>query len=106
MGAAAALKSRVLLFCASELTNGGFQPSNTLVSFPAGNRETLLQQARDAAKDVMDGDYGDYSLVGSTDDPALPLTEAQVQAYSDNYYSILHSMANGTVKLSGLSSIR
>lgn len=37
MGAAAALKSRVLLFCASELTNGGFQPSNTLVSFPAGN---------------------------------------------------------------------
>jgi len=88
MGAAAALKSRVLLFCASELTNGGFQPSNTLVSFPAGSRETLLQQARDAAKDVMDGDYGDYSLVGSTDDPALPLTEAQVQAYSDNYYSI------------------
>lgn len=87
-GAAAALKSRVLLFCASELTNGGFQPSNTLVSFPAGSRTTLLQKARDAAKDIMDGDYGAYSLVGSTADPVLPLTEAQVQAYSDNYFNI------------------
>lgn len=88
MGAAAALKSRVLLFCASELTNGGYEASNTLVSFPAGSRTSLLQQARDAAKDIMDGDYGDYSLVGSTDDPVLPLTDAQVQAYSDNYFNI------------------
>lgn len=88
MGAAAALRSRVLLFCASELTNGGFEPGNTLVSFPAGSRETLLQKARDAAKEVMDGDFGAYSLVGSTDDPVLPLSAVQVQAYSDNYFNI------------------
>lgn len=87
-GAAAALKSRVLLFCASELTNGGFEPSNTLVSFPAGSKATLLAQARDAAKDIMEGDYGTYALTGSTADPVLPLTDAQVQAISDNYFNI------------------
>jgi len=86
--AAAALKSRVLLFCASKLTNGGYEASNTLVSFPAGSQTTLLQQARDAAKDIMDGDYGTFSLVGSTSDPVLPLSQADIQAYSDNYFSI------------------
>ena len=88
MGAAAALKSRVLLFCASDLTNGGYEASNTLVSFPAGSKTTLLQQARDAARDIMDGDYGTYALTGTTADPVLPLTEAQIQAYSDNYFNI------------------
>jgi len=87
-GAAAALKSRVLLFCSGMLTNGGYEASNTLVSFPAGSQTGLLQQARDAAKDIMDGDYGTYALTGSTDDPVLPLTDAQVQAYSDNYFNI------------------
>ncbi len=88
--AAAALKSRVLLFCASKLTNGGYEASNTLVSFPAGSQTALLQAARDAAKDVMDGKYGTFSLVGSTADPVLPLTAAQVQAYSDNYFNIFN----------------
>jgi starch-binding outer membrane protein, SusD/RagB family len=85
--AAAALKSRVLLFCASKLTNGGYEPSNTLVSFPAGSQNALLQQARDAAKDVMDGKYGNYALVGSTADPVSPLTQADVQKYADTYFS-------------------
>jgi starch-binding outer membrane protein, SusD/RagB family len=49
-GAAAALKSRVLLFAASKLTNGGYEANNPLVSFPAGSQAALLQQARDAAK--------------------------------------------------------
>jgi hypothetical protein len=88
--AAAALKSRVLLFCASKLTNGGYEPSNTLVSFPAGSQTTLLQAARDAAKDLMDGKYGTFSLVGNTSDPVLPLTPAQVQAYSDTYFGIFN----------------
>jgi hypothetical protein len=87
-GAAAALKSRVLLFCAGKLTNGGYEATNTLVSFPAGSQTALLQAARDAAKDVMDGKYGTYSLVGNTADPVLPLSAAQVQAYADNYASI------------------
>lgn len=85
--AASALKSRVLLFCASKLTNGGYEPSNTLVSFPAGSQAALLQQARDAAKDVMDGKYGSFSLVGSTTDPVSPLSAADVQKYADTYSS-------------------
>jgi hypothetical protein len=93
--AAAALKSRVLLFCASKLTNGGWaeQASNTLVSFPAGSQNGLLQQARDAAKDVMDGKYGSFALVGSTDDPASPLSAAEVQKYADTYFSIFNQKA-------------
>lgn len=91
--AAAALKSRILLFCASKLTNGGYEASNTLVSFPAGSQNGLLQQARDAAKDVMDGKYGPFSLVGSTADPASPLSAADVQKYADNYFSIFNQKA-------------
>jgi hypothetical protein len=90
--ACGALKARLLLFCASKLTNGGFtaEAGNTLVSFPAGSQTALLQAARDAAKLVMDGTYGTFSLAGSTADPALPLTEAQVKAYSDNYFNIFN----------------
>ena len=93
--AAAALKSRVLLFCASKLTNGGWaeQANNTLVSFPAGSQNGLLQQARDAAKDVMDGKYGSFALVGSTDDPASPLSAAEIQKYADTYFSIFNQKA-------------
>jgi hypothetical protein len=88
--AAAALKSRVLLFCASKLTNGGYtgQEANTLVSFPAGSQTALLQAARDASKAVMDGTYGTFALQGSTAEPVPPLTDAQVKAYADNYQSI------------------
>lgn len=85
--AAAALKSRVLLFCASKLTNGGYEASNPLVSFPAGSQTALLQAARDAAKAVMNGTYGTFALAGSTTDPGT-LTPAQVKAYADNFASI------------------
>ncbi|HEY3390201.1 MAG TPA: RagB/SusD family nutrient uptake outer membrane protein [Prolixibacteraceae bacterium] len=90
--AAAALKSRVLLFCASKLTNGGWaeQASNALISFPAGSQTALLTAARDAAKDVMDGKFGTFSLVGTTSEPPSPLTAAQVQSYADNYFSIFN----------------
>ncbi len=89
--AAAALKSRILLFCASTLTNGGNttvpDPGN-LISFPAGSQTALLQAARDAAKAVMDGTYGTYSLVGSTAEPVPPLTDVQVKTYSENYQNL------------------
>jgi hypothetical protein len=93
--AAAALKSRVLLFAASKLTNGGWteQASNTLVSFPAGSQTALLTQARDAAKDVMDGKYGTFSLVGTTSEPPTPLSAADVQKYADNYFNIFNQKA-------------
>ena len=88
--AAASLKARVLMFCASKLTNGGWteQAANTLVSFPSGSQTALLTAARDAAKLVMDGTYGTFSLVGTTAEPTQPLTAAQVKAYADNYTSI------------------
>ena len=90
--AAAALKSRVTLFCASKLTNGGWteQAGNALVSFPAGSQTALLTSARDAAKDVMDGKYGTFALVGTTSEPPSPLTAAQVQSYADNYFGIFN----------------
>lgn len=89
-GAAAALKSRVLLFCGSKLTNGGYtaEAGNPLVSFPAGKQVALLQAARDASKAIMNGTYGNYALVGNTSDPVLPLTAAQVTSYSENYQKI------------------
>jgi starch-binding outer membrane protein, SusD/RagB family len=92
-GAAAALKSRVLLFSASKLTNGGYEASNTLVSFPSGSQTGLLQQARDAAKDVMDGNFGSYNLTGSTAEPPANLTEAEIMAYADNYFNIFTQKA-------------
>jgi hypothetical protein len=88
--AAAALKARVLMFCASPLMNGSYEPANTLVSFPSGSQTTLLTAARDAAKAIMDGTYGTFSLVGSTADPVLPLTNAEVLAISDNFKAIFH----------------
>lgn len=91
--AAGALKSRILLFCSSKLVNGGYEASNTLVSFPSGSQGGLLQQARDAAKDVMDGKYGTYALVGSTADPVSPLTQADVQKYADTYFGIFNQKA-------------
>jgi hypothetical protein len=87
-GAAAALKSRVLLFCASDLVNGGYQASDPLVSFTSGSQAARWAAARDAAKAVIDGTYGDYDLVGTYDDPPSPLSAADVQAYADNYFGI------------------
>ncbi|GHT67700.1 carbohydrate-binding protein [Bacteroidia bacterium] len=86
--AAGALKSRLLLFCAGKLTNGGYESTNELVSFPAGSQTALLEAARNAAKDVMDGKYGNFALVGNTAEPVLPLTEAQIQEYADTYFYI------------------
>lgn len=88
--AAAALKSRLLNFCASTLPNGGYEPDNELVSFPAGSRKALLEAARDAAKEVIDGKYGTFALVGNTSEPALPLTETQILEYADNYFNIFN----------------
>ncbi len=84
------LNRECFLFCASKLTNGGYvgQEGNALVSFPAGSQTALLQAARDAAKAVMDGTYGSFSLVGTTTDPVLPLTAAQVKTYSETYQNI------------------
>ncbi|WP_158862510.1 RagB/SusD family nutrient uptake outer membrane protein [Maribellus comscasis] len=86
--AAAALKSRILSWSTGILMNGGYQPSNELVSFQSGSLSQRLQDAKAAAKAIMDGTYGDYSLHGSTDDPPANMTEEDVMAYADNFYSI------------------
>ncbi len=88
--AAAAIKSRVLLFCASPLVNGGYEASNPLVSFTTGTQSQRWTAARDAAKAIMDGTYGTFSLVGSTDDPPSPLTQDDIKAYADNYFNIFN----------------
>lgn len=89
-GTAAALKSRLLLFCASTLVNGGYEPANPLVSFTDGTQAQRWQAARDAAKLIIDGTYGTYKLTGTTSDPPSPLTAANVKAYSDNYFNIFN----------------
>ena len=87
-GAAAALKSRLLSFSSGELSNGGFEPTNEFVSFQGGDRTQRLTAAKNIAKDIIDGKYGDYGLVGTTDDPPVNMTEEEVMAYADNYSSI------------------
>lgn len=89
-GAAAALKSRVLLFCASPLVNGGYEPTNALVSFTSGTQVARWTAARDAAKAVIDGTYGAYDLVGTYTDPPSPLTEADVTSYANTYFNIFN----------------
>ncbi|MDO9339545.1 MAG: RagB/SusD family nutrient uptake outer membrane protein [Bacteroidales bacterium] len=90
--AAAALKSRLLFFAAGNLVNGGLAStaSNPLVAFQSGTQASRWQAARDAAKAIMDGTYGTFSLTGTTSDPPSPLTEANVKTYSDNYFNIFN----------------
>jgi hypothetical protein len=87
-GAAAALKVRVLTFCASDLVNGGYEPGNALVSFQDGSQQQRWEAARDAAEDFMNGNYGDYGLVGSTEDPPADMSKAQIMEYANNYHNI------------------
>lgn len=87
-GAAAALKSRLLSFIAGELTTGGYEASNSLVSLANGERKDRLAAAKKAAKDVLDGKYGNYALTGAAGEPSADLSEKDVQAFADNYAGI------------------
>jgi hypothetical protein len=89
-GACAALKSRLLHFASGDLVNGKLvlTASNALVSFQGGSQTARITASRDAAKAIMDGTYGTYSLVGTTNDPPSPLTDADVKSYAENFHSI------------------
>lgn len=87
-GAAAALKSRLLSFVTGELMNGGYATSDPLVSFQDGSRTQRLEAARDAAKAIIDQQYGTYALAGTTSDPPAELTDADVQFYAQTYYDL------------------
>lgn len=68
-GAALALKSRILLYAASDLfnSNASWAPGYEhpeLVSYTRGNREARWQRAKEAAKAVMD--LGVYQLFGNS----------------------------------------
>lgn len=91
-GAAAALKSRLLSWSTGELLHGGYS-SDPLVSFKSHSRESLLQQAKTVAKAIMDGNYGQYGLTGTTNDPPSPMTEEIVMEYSDNFFHIFTQTA-------------
>ena len=75
-GAALALKSRVLLFAASDLTADG-SAANKYVGYENANRQELWKAAKDAAKAVID--LGIYQLAdfGAPDKAAV----------SQNYYN-------------------
>ena len=87
-GTAAALKVRLLTFCASPLVNGGYEASNPLVSFQDGAQNERWAAARDAAKALMDGNYGSYGLTGSSADPPSNMTEEQIWEYANNFQSV------------------
>ena len=87
-GAAAALKSRLLSFIAGELTNGGYEKSNSFVSFSDNNRKERLLAAKNAAKDIIDGKYGVYALAGIASEPPADMTQEQVMEYATNYANI------------------
>lgn len=87
-GAAAALKSRLLSFVSGELTNGGYESTNPLVSFQGDVRNQLLTQAKNIAKEIIDGKYGNYQLTGTITDPPSNMSEEEVMAYAENYASI------------------
>lgn len=70
-GAALALKSRVLLYAASDLYNEN--PANEYVGYLSGNRQNRWEEARDAAREVMD--LGVYELYDRHSDPVENFTQ-------------------------------
>ncbi len=84
-GAALALKSRVLLYAASDLYNcnaswaKGYEHPE-LIGYTDGNQKTRYQAAKDAAEAVMQ--LG-YSLYHKNSDPALNFQELFLQMSSD-----------------------
>lgn len=69
-GAALALKSRMLLFAASDLSADG-KADNDLVGYTAPNRTALWTAAKNAAKDVMDLGYYKLDDFGAPDQNAV-----------------------------------
>ena len=69
-GATLALKSRVLLFAASDLTADG-TAANNLVGYTSPNRTALWTSAKTAAKAVMDLDLYDLEDFGAPDRKAI-----------------------------------
>ncbi len=92
-GAAAALKSRILSWSTGILMNGGYEPSNPLVSFQSGSRTARLEAAKTIAKEIMDGVHGHYALTGTTEDPPANMTEEQIWEYADNFFNIFTQKA-------------
>lgn len=87
-GAAAALKSRLLSFISGELTNGGYEPLNSLVSFQDNKRRERLIAAKNIAKEIIDGEYGNYALTGSINDPPLNMSDTELMAYAENFANV------------------
>ncbi|WP_291101204.1 MULTISPECIES: RagB/SusD family nutrient uptake outer membrane protein [unclassified Flavobacterium] len=91
-GAALGLKSRILLYAASDLfnSNGAWTSGyskNELIGYTGGDRTARWQAAKDAAKAVID--LGIYNLYGGTN-PGSP------EAATNNYINIF--LNNGNVE--------
>lgn len=89
-GAALALKSRVLLYAASDLfnSNGSWTSGYSnpeLISYTGGDRTARWQAAKDAAKAVID--LGIYNLYGGT-------SPGSAQEATDNYINLFLNNGN------------
>ena len=113
-GAALALKSRVLLYAASDLHNTTVFPGYSnpeLIGYTDGNRTAHWQAAKDAAKAVID--MGIYSLYKATPDPADSVAQNIVDYFLSRdmtsedifikFYTAL-SYNNNTALTSGVSA--
>jgi hypothetical protein len=47
-----------------------------------------LTAAKNAAKEIIDGEYGTYALAGTTDDPPVNMTDEEVTEYASVYYNL------------------
>lgn len=93
-GAAAALKSRVLSWSTGILMNGGYEVSDSLITFKQGTRTDRLKAAKQMAKDIMDGKYGHYALTGTTNDPPATMTDEAVKQYAKILTGIFNQTGN------------
>jgi len=88
-GAALTLKSKVLLYAASDLyasdSWAGSYEHPELISYTSGSQADRWQAAKDAARDVID--LGVYSLYGGT-------SPASMQVAIDNYINIFINYGN------------
>jgi hypothetical protein len=109
-GVALALKSRLLLFAASDLTADG-SATNELVGYNSPDRKSLWESARDASKEVIDlgtytlADFGGPDAVAnnyynffkqkSLADPEIIWGKIFSQSVGDNRLTNLHNGPNG-----------
>src|SRR5690625_7182461 len=68
--------------------NGGYEASSSLVSFTEGTRRQRLEDARAAAKAIIDLQYGEYELHGARSSIPEEVTDEFVEEIAQTYYEL------------------